>query len=181
MGRELRKVIPNWEHPKKEGYEDRLQPMFNDSYIDEINNWIKNHNLWQKVEHPDQLDGSASEYKYFAEWEGGPPDVEYYRPDWKDSEMTWYQVYETVSEGTPVTPPFEKQQELIDYLVENGDFWDQSRRKDKHRSPFAMKCDPWSKEAAERFVMGSGWAPSMIMTDGKIQSGVEALAGIKNN
>ena len=177
MGRELRRVIPNWKHPKKDGCET-LQPMFDNSYIDEMNEWIEGHNLWQTGKHPDQIDGTASEYKYFAEWEGGPPDVEYYRPEWKESEMTWYQVYETVSEGTPVSPPFETQRELIDYLMENGDFWDQSRRKDRlnGRGFGGMNCDPWSKESAERFVMGSGWAPSMIMTGGKIMSGVEALA-----
>jgi len=180
MGRELRRVIPNWEHPKKDGYEDRLQPMFDDSYIDELNEWIENHNLWQAGNHPDQQDRSCDVYKYYAHWAGDPPDVEYYRPDWKEREMTWYQVYETVSEGTPVTPPFETQQELIDYLVASGDFWDQSRRKDKlsGRGFPSMSCDPWSKEAAERFVMGSGWAPSLIMTDGKIMSGVEALVKI---
>lgn len=176
MGRELRRVIPNWDHPKKYGCEGGFQPMFDDSYIDEINEWIKNHNLWQKGEHPDQIDRST-ECKYFAEWDGNPPDMEYYRPDWNKEDMTWYQVYETVSEGTPVSPPFETQQELIYYLVKNGDFWDQSRRNNPNH--FGMSCEPWSKEAAERFVMDSGWAPSMIMTDGKIQSGVEALANIK--
>lgn len=180
MGRELRRVIPNWEHPEKDGYEDRLQPMFDNSYIKEMDEWIKNHNLWQTGKHPDQIGENGSESKYFAEWDGGPPDIEYYRPNWKESEMTWYQVYETVSEGTPVSPPFETQQELIDYLMENGDFWDQKRRKDpRNIGGFRMKCDPWSKAAAERFVMGSGWAPSMIVTGGKIMSGVEALAEIK--
>ncbi len=171
MGRELRRVIPNWVHPKKDGYE-RLQPILDSSYIEEMDGWIENHNLWQAGNHPDQIGENGSECKYFAEWEGGPPDVEYYRPNWEDQEMTWYQVYETVSEGTPVSPPFETQQELIDYLVENGDFWDQSRRKDiqNGRGFAGISCDPWSKEAAERFVMGSGWAPSMIATDGKIMT-----------
>jgi hypothetical protein len=76
-------------------------------------------------------------------------------------EMTWYQVYETVSEGTPVTPPFETQSELVEYLVANGDFWDQRCRKE---GSSIMECAPWSRKQAEAFVYGPGWAPSLIST-----------------
>jgi len=69
--------------------------------------------------------------------------------------MTWFQAYETVSEGTPVTPPFATQEELIDYLATRGDFWDQHRGE-----------GPWPRENARKFVLGSGWAPSMIVTTG---------------
>lgn len=34
-----------------------------------------------------------------------------------------YCLYQTVSEGTPVTPVFETKNELVDYLVEHGNFW----------------------------------------------------------
>jgi hypothetical protein len=64
---------------------------------------------------------------------------------------TWFQVYETVSEGTPVTPPFATKEELVDYLVANGDFWDQ------HRGDGG-----WSRENAEAFV-GAGFAMSLVV------------------
>lgn len=51
--------------------------------------------------------------------------------------------------------------------TESGDFLDQQRR------AMGMNCTPWSREAAERVVFGSGWAPSLIMTGGKIMSGVD--------
>lgn len=179
MGREIRMVPPNWEHPKKEvpnyikgRMEERYQPMFDSSYTERMDEWIKEYQLWKEGKHPDQLDGSAKECKRYAEWSGNPPDHEYYRPEWSKDEMTWFQVYETVSEGTPVTPPFETQEELVEYLVANGDFWDQRRRAE---GDSIMNCAPWSREAAERFVFGSGWAPSMIMTGGKIMSGVEGM------
>jgi hypothetical protein len=81
--------------------------------------------------------------------ESAPPNPDSYRPKFQ-TEPTWYQVYETVSEGTPVTPPFATKEELVNYLVEHGDFWDQRRG---HGG--------WSRENAERFV-GAGWAPSLV-------------------
>lgn len=47
----------------------------------------------------------------------------YYRPDWSEAEMDGYQLYEVVTEGTPVTPSFATKEELIDYLVEHGQEW----------------------------------------------------------
>jgi hypothetical protein len=73
----------------------------------------------------------------------------------------WWQVYETVSEGTPVTPPFATKEELIEYLVEHGDFWDQRNRHD-YRCYVDPGCyPPWSRKAATTFVMEDGWCPSM--------------------
>ena len=86
--------------------------------------------------------------------------------------MTWWQVYETVSEGTPVTPPFETQEELVEYLVANGDFWDQSRRA---KGGSSMPCGPWPREQAKKFVLGRGWAPSLIVDAKGIRTGVQAL------
>lgn len=166
MGREIRRVIPHWEHPKSEPSqtwrrgryvtEERYKPMFDESYTDALNEWQKNHELWEKHEHPDQAEypEETAKHRHYAEWNGNAPDVEYYRPDWKPEEATWYQVYETVSEGTPVTPPFATKEELIEYLVENGDFWDQRRREDGNSS---MECGPWPREQAEAFVNGPGW------------------------
>lgn len=51
---------------------------------------------WQAKTHEDY----TSERGDYWEWESNPPDRESYRP-YKDEEGTWYQLYETVSEGTP--------------------------------------------------------------------------------
>lgn len=42
MGRELRKVSANWEHPKK--YDGSYQPMYNKYYGDRMKEWIEDHN-----------------------------------------------------------------------------------------------------------------------------------------
>lgn len=180
MGREIRRVPAHWQHPKRTKFnylkmqdEESFQPLYNESYISAVSEWIHNHLLWERGEHPDQQGKDRSEHRHYAQWGGGPPDVEYYRPEWKPEEMMWYQVYETVSEGTPVTPPFETQAELIEYLVKHGDFWDQKRREE---GTALMACEPWTRRQAESFVLGSGWAPSLVMHDGKIQSGVAAMA-----
>jgi hypothetical protein len=72
--------------------------------------------------------------------------------NWEPSEPPsgeGWQVWETVSEGSPITPVFATREALIDYLVNGGD-------------------GGWSREAAENFVKEDGWAPSMIMMGGVI-------------
>lgn len=173
MGREIRMVPPNWDHPKvirrngREGY----QPMHNNSFAEAAREWKEQFAAWERGERPDYCDDDNKSLEYW-EWAGGPPQRAYYRP-WKDDEATWYQVWETVSEGTPVSPPFATREELIEYLVANGDYWDQLRRKVKYTG--CIDCQPWSRKAAESFVNGTGWAPSVVIDSSGVRSGVKAL------
>ncbi len=168
MGRQIRRVPPNWEHPKVEKYnpfsgqvEERFQPMFDQQYEFAASKWKKNFKKFYKKGLDKEKDCE------FWEYDGSPPDRDYYRP-YKDNEATWFQLYETVSEGTPVSPPFATKEELADYLAEHGDFWDQDRRK-TGKSP--INCEPWGKAAAYKFVFGSGWMPSMAISNGQILTG----------
>lgn len=68
-----------------------------------------------------------------------------------------WQVWETVSEGAPVSPVFTTGEDLVDYLVDKGDVWSQKRRADGEEDP------PPSRAAAKYFVFEAGWAPSMAM------------------
>lgn len=161
MGREVRRVIPNWEHPKRERYDIRThayvssyQPLYDCAFAPKMREWIADWESWERGERPDYCSAESTTLPYW-EWAGGPPDPEYHRPDWKPEDMTWWQVYETVSEGTPVTPPFATPEELIEYLAANGDFWDQKRGD-----------GPWSRANAEQFVK-RGWAPSGAMIVGQ--------------
>lgn len=61
-----------------------------------------------------------------------------------------WQVWETVSEGSPITPVFATAEGLIDHLVTVG-AWNKR----------------WSRESAEAFVKGSGWAPTGAVIGGK--------------
>lgn len=160
MGREIRRVPPNWEHPMTEKYGRlRPQPMFDKTFKEAADEWKQGFLEWEKGKRPDYCSEENQDLEFW-EYEGGPPDREYYRP-WNNEEATWYQVWETVSEGTPVTPPFATEQELIDYLVENGDFWYQRDIKEKGYSRYRSKP---TKEEAECFVRG-GWAPSLLIVN----------------
>jgi len=146
MGREIRRVPSTWEHPQQD--DKCWQPMFEGSFKKVKKEWIDGLLEYERL-------GKAKENKSeFWEWEGPPPDPNYYVPyNSDDTDLcTWFQVYETVSEGTPVTPAFETPGELIQYLSTKGDFWDQ-RRGD----------GAWPLENAKSFV-GEGYRPTAMVT-----------------
>jgi hypothetical protein len=160
MGREVRRVPPNWEHPqaKTDGWRHTkgYQPMYDQRFEDRFAEWLAE---FDRIRAGNLTEIERECYPTgLAEWlsdDGVAPDPAYYRP-WTDEEATWFQVWETVSEGTPVTPPFATKAELVDYLATNGDFWDQKRGDGS-----------WSRDSAERFVKDE-WAPSMIATAGQV-------------
>lgn len=122
MGRELRKVPANWEHPKRE--DGSYQPMYDKFYGDAFNDWLKEHNQWLDGTHPDLKDNPElkEEYPFFAMWGGSPPDVEYYHTKkYLPEELTHIQLYESTSEGTPQSPVFKNDEfeKLCEYAAEN--------------------------------------------------------------
>ena len=168
MGREIRRVPPHWDHPKREPkapyYHDGLQPMHDQTFDARFAEWLAD---FDRIRAGDLTELERKCYPSgLADWlvdEGAPHDSIYYRP-WKDDEATWYQLWETVSEGTPVSPPFATKVGLADHLAAHGDGgWG------------ASAPGGWGRERAYRFVMGGGWAPSLAVVDGKVMSGVEAV------
>ena len=154
MGREIRRVPPNWEHPKR--CDGSYQPLYDRNYKKEAEEWLLGLYEWEENKKQGKINHGC---QYYWEWYGDPPDEEYH-VNYSDDEATWVQLYETVSEGTPLTPPFATEDELIDYLVEHGDFW--------YKKPF-------EREVAEKFVKRDQWAPSMIFdkSTGTMYSGIE--------
>lgn len=67
-----------------------------------------------------------------------------------------YQVWETVSEGSPVSPVFKTSESLVKWLMRQG----------------------YSETAATNFIK-SEWVPSMIMSGGKMYKDIESME-IKN-
>jgi hypothetical protein len=151
MGREIRRVPANWEHPKDD--KGNYRNMRDVDFDTALTEWLDGYNLWKKGEHPAQKEYPKVEN--YWEYEGGPPDPEYCRPVFK-TPPDWYQVYQTVGEGTPLTPPFATKEELVGYLVDNGDFWDQDGG-----------AGGWSRKAAEQFAEAE-WAPSGILANGRL-------------
>ncbi|HEU4649484.1 MAG TPA: hypothetical protein VFS33_10525 [Gemmatimonadales bacterium] len=119
--------------------------MYDRSYAEARREWLAGLAAWQEGSHEDYESGMD-----YWEWEGSPPNREYYRPDWTPEQTTAYQVYETVSEGTPKSPVFLTLDALVDWLVEQGH----------------------TRHAAERFAK-SGWAPSMVVMGGQMASNID--------
>lgn len=148
MGREVRKVVAGWEHPKDEDGE--YIPLLDESYDQALHNYTEDCAEWNSKGRSEAFKKYGEDYS-FEEWRGEMPTEDCYRPHWEESDRTCIQMYETVTEGTPVSPVFSTPQELIDYLVAFGDFSDQERGN-----------GGWSKEGAERFVK-SEYAPTGII------------------
>jgi hypothetical protein len=160
MGREIRRVPANWAHPQYT--EDTA------TRREQIGQYIPLNDDHAKALKDFEKDIAENGLKEAIDsWGGGPQSNDYAQYEGKP--LDWWQAYETVSEGTPVSPAFATPEELIEYLVANGDYWDQERR-DRGSST----KQGYSRAAAEAFVR-CGWAPSAIMAGGKLHEGAEGL------
>lgn len=89
------------------------------------------------------------------EW--AQPQYEAAHNEWQETEPPsgeGWQLWENVSEGSPISPVFEVPEGLINWLVAEGYSW----------------------EAAENFVHGPGWAPSAIVAGGAMYKDIESCA-----
>lgn len=89
-----------------------------------------------------------------------PPEMEAKKDAWEPTEPPTgegYQVWETVSEGSPISPVFPTADELVKWLVGKG----------------------YSPEAAVAFA-DAGWAPSMVLIPGKgLKRDIESMGALK--
>lgn len=152
MGREIRRVPADWEHPKvsqpnwrTQQMEEAYQPLFDCPFEEQAREWMDAAIAWDNGTDPDCALHKA-DHPFYWQWAGDPPDPKSYRPRWA-SEPTHYQMYENATEGTPVTPHFATKAELVDWLVEHGEYGDERG---------------WVRENAERFVELE-YAPSLVM------------------
>ncbi len=78
-----------------------------------------------------------------------------------------YQIWETVSEGSPISPVFAKPEDLADWMATPGHGW---------RTDQGTSRDQWLA-----FIRGPGWASSLVVQNGKVMSGVEAVSQNADN
>jgi hypothetical protein len=164
MGREVRRVPKDWQHPTKKRYnsltgreEEIYQPMFDEPFGPAMEAWYAGWKAWESGEDPDRKDHDMP----YWEWDGGPPDPEYYRPDWPEETRTHLMMYEDTSEGTPISPAFETPEELARWLADNG------------ASAFADHTATYEQWLA---TCRGSWAPSAVIENGVMRSGVEFAA-----
>jgi hypothetical protein len=128
MGREVRMVPKDWEHPR-----------------DKSGKYIPLH--YRK-------EGWVSD---------GPPEHDVgFMPQWREEERTHYQMYENITEGTPISRVMESPEALAQWLVDNG------------ASAFAgmtASYDAWLR------VCRGGYTPTMVIGPNGIESGVDAMKG----
>jgi hypothetical protein len=119
MSTEVRRVPADWEHPKNE--DGSFKPLYDIDYETALSEWLENHNLWLEGKHPHQLEypEDTEDFKHYADYGGDPPDEDLYRPKWSDDQRTHYQLYETISEGKPVSPVFSTLEELERYVEDH--------------------------------------------------------------
>jgi hypothetical protein len=120
LGRELRLVPPGWEHPK----DDRGEyiPLLDQSYAAALADYEYAARLWAEGCHPSQLEWpERTAGLSYVEWDGGPPDPAHYRQEaWREDQATAWVLYENVTEGTPVSPPFASLDDLLGWMQDNG-------------------------------------------------------------
>lgn len=132
MGREVRKVPATWEHPKTTlGHYIPLENYSKKEIEELVNNG--------------DLDKDAPFYGYKA------------MPLWADEECTHFQMYENVSEGTPISPPMQTEELLAKWLESNNA---------NAGGGMTATKEQWLR------MINVGFAPTMVVKNGVFQPGV---------
>lgn len=157
MSREVRMVPKGWEHPS--GIDGRFVALYSGSYESDRAEWEKEKLKWDSGDYPDWAADEDNNLSY-EEWECSAPDKEDYMPEFPAGDATQFMMYETTTEGTPISPSFDTPEELAKWLVDNK------------ASAFGKSegsYDGWLR------VANGGYAPSAVMSMGRLVSGVDGL------
>jgi len=141
MGREVRKVPASWQHPKDA--RGRFVPLHGSSI----------RKVTEEFEAKKEAEGWDAAMAYF----GRRPYAEDYMPDWSDAERTHLMMYETCSEGTPLSPAFGTPEELARWLADNN------------ASAFGQKTASYEQWLR---TIRAGGAPSAAIVGGRLIPGV---------
>ena len=122
MGREVRRVAKDWQHPQRGEGPDHFKPLFGGDYQTEAEAWMERMRKWESGKDPDRAI-AAAKYgtRYFWDWDGGPPNKDSFMfqtpPD--PASLTHLMLYETTTEGTPLSPAFKTLEEVAAWAAEN--------------------------------------------------------------
>lgn len=163
MGREIRMVPPEWVHPHTGTYpngELRYEPLFDGADLAlRQQEWDSEKAKWDAGDFPDYVSSDGQMLPY-EEYCGDRPEQSDYMPCWPSDTRTHYMMYETTSEGTPISPAFPTPEELARWLYENG------------ASSFGTSTASYEQWLR---VCKGGFAPSMVLDSQGLRSGVESL------
>lgn len=126
MGREVRMVPENWVHPRNE--KGDYEPL-HDNLCKRVSDYYRELAMWNIgycsdfSTYPElsfkKKDETEEAYS-FDGWSGGPLDPKDYMPDWAPEGRTHLQMYETCTEGTPISPVMKTPEELAQWLTDNN-------------------------------------------------------------
>lgn len=151
MGREIRHVPAGWQHP--------VDPNPNPRWPANDWDWTGQGRHFLPMHDHFPYNEAEVEEGLREGWLSGEPP--YYdvpvMPEWTPEEATHLQMYETVTEGTPVSPVFPDRIELARWLVDEQGY---------------------SEAAAVAFVREE-WAPSFVSIGGELHKNLEGLAALE--
>jgi len=158
MSREIRRVPANWEHPRYTA-----------------DTATRREQIGEFIPLNDDYDKALAQFAAEVEEMGLGPAIESHYgfvptkdtyACYGDKPRDWFQVYETVSEGTPTTPPFATEEELVQYLMKFGGL-----RRDRYPDLYPLL----SRHQAEAFVKVA-WCPSAMVVNGRFVEGIKVAS-----
>ncbi len=162
MGREIRKVPKGWEHPRDE--RGHFQPLHDRTFKEVAEEWWSSAVAWHKGDVSEIDEKYRKKYPWYWQFNGDPPTSIYYRDEFT-APADCFQIYENVSEGTPVSPVFDSIDDMIAWMTQPID----------RSSPYNVGKD-WQTmqgmtiEQAKKFCQ-DGSSPSLIFTP---ETGIKA-------
>ena len=171
MGREVRMVPPGWQHPKVwNGFSGTMEyrGLMAGPYSKRAAEWDLGAAKWKEGLREVWRPNQPSEWEpipahdlevTFEEWDGPRPQAVDYMPEWEPGQANMLMMYENTSEGTPISPAFDTPEELARWLADNG------------ASAFGASTATYEEWLA---TCKSGYAVSMVVSGGVMQSGVAA-------
>ena len=106
MGREVRRVPPDWKHPMGE---QRFRPLFGRDFATADQEWSAGYAHWQEGfcrNYGPGDDWIPHDGGTYSDWDGPRPNPDDFMPQWSEEEATHFMMYESTSEGTPISPAF---------------------------------------------------------------------------
>jgi hypothetical protein len=137
MGTAVRRVPSDWAHPRDES--GRYLPLRDGlDFERQARQWDENAAKWQQglrraqdADDWEPIKGDLQAMTY-SEYEGPRPDPREYTPPWPAAQCTHWQMYEEVTEGTPISPVCASPEGLARWMADydtNGrggalNYWD---------------------------------------------------------
>lgn len=148
MGREVRMVPKDWKHPTDN--DGDFVPLLS-GYTARLARFT-------------QMVSEKGE-EYAISYFGAPPDKAEHMPDFDPDAATHWMMYETCSEGTPISPAFATKEELARWLADTGA---------SAFGPMRATYEQWLATCT------GGSAPSAVLVfdsnSARVMSGVEGMA-----